>query len=99
MNARARVVIERFPTARLPPEIRDRLNFGSEVRIEVLPVDNPAENVPPLSAVLEAAAAWRDGSDDPVARVRAIREEWAARDEHNARIRAGDAETGAIQAP
>ena len=92
MNARARVVFERFPTSRLPPEIREKLNFGGDVRIEVQPADTAAEDVPPLSAVLESVAAWRDGSDDPVARVRAIREEWAARDEHSARIRASDAE-------
>jgi hypothetical protein len=92
MNARARVVIERFPTARLPPEIREQLDFGAEVRIEVRPVDSVTENLPSLGEILEAAAAWRSASDDPVARVRAIRREWAEREERNARIRAGDAE-------
>jgi hypothetical protein len=89
MNAKARVVIERYPTARLPPEIRDKLNFGGEVRIEVQPADIAAANVPPLSAILESVAALRDGSDDPVTRVR---EEWAGRDEQSARIRTGNAE-------
>ncbi len=92
MNAKARVVIDRFPTPRLPAEIRERVTFRAEVRIEVQPADMAAPDVPSLGAILESVAALRDGSDDPVARVRMIREEWAARDEQSARIRAGDAE-------
>lgn len=90
MNAKARVVIDRFPTARLPPEIRERLHFGAEVRIEVQPVDAADADPLPLSTILERAALRRDATDDPVARIRALREEWNARDARNAR--AGDAE-------
>lgn len=69
-----KIVRHHYPADLLPEDLRAGLSNGALVRIEV-------EEEKPLSRqelleLFEAAAKLPPATDDPVARIRALRDEW-----------------------
>lgn len=91
MDAKDRVVVERFPAEKLPDDFAEAQRLGAEVRIIFEPVAALEQEEMPLAKILDEMQSKRVFSADPVKRVRALRAEWDRRDELHDRIRAGDA--------
>ena len=73
-----KIVRESFPVSRLPQELRDEVGDAEYVRIEI---DVEARSAPTLAHLLRLAEEVRRQppiGDDPVARIRELRDEWDA---------------------
>jgi xanthine/CO dehydrogenase XdhC/CoxF family maturation factor len=91
MDTGDRVIIERYPTDKLPDGWEKGRSLGPEVRVVLERIPPPDEEDLPLARILEEMQNRRVFSGDPVQRIRALRAEWDHRDELHDRIRAGDA--------
>ncbi len=90
MDTNDRVVIERYPTDKLPNDWEQGRTLGAEVRVVLERISPSDEGDIPLTRILEEMQDRRTFSGDPVKRIRALRAEWDHRDEFHDRIRAGD---------
>ena len=82
-----RIVKRHYPAAKLPADLREGLDPGAEgvtVTVEAEPVRAPS-----FAAAFRRLEALRRGADDPVARVRAVRDEWDEREREIEALRTG----------
>ncbi|MFC7397681.1 hypothetical protein ACFQU1_10795 [Chelatococcus sp. GCM10030263] len=87
MDDRDRIVIDSYPVANLPEDLRRGHDLGAAVRVILEPIE--ADEDVPLTRILDEMQDQRVASDDPVERIRALRAEWDDRDEIMERIRRG----------
>jgi hypothetical protein len=88
MDETKRIIIDNYPVNRLPEEIREQFEPGSEVMLTVQARE--AREAPrTFSEIFEAMHDHRRLTDDPVARIRALRDS-SRRDKLHARIRRGE---------
>ena len=84
-----RIVIDSYPVANLPEDLRRGRDLGTDVRVILEPIEAAEEDDMPLTRILDEMQDQRVASDDPVERIRALRAEWDDRDEFLERIRRG----------
>jgi hypothetical protein len=70
-----KIVREHYPVDRLPEDLKVGLDPTQEVRI-VIEQDQPVRPVPTLTELLELRSQFKPATDDPVERIRKLRDEW-----------------------
>lgn len=89
MSETKRYVVEDYPLDRLPADVRSRFEDVERVRLTVEAVDaRPSRRT--IAEILKNAPRERALRDDPVERVRALRDEWGHREDLHAGIRRGE---------
>jgi hypothetical protein len=86
MDERKRHIIEDIPASELPEELRGGIDPTEIVTITVAVKDTPE---PSFAEIFASHHDSRVHSDDPVLRIRALREEWDDRDRLHDQIRRG----------
>ena len=74
-----RIVREHYPIDRLPPDLREGLDPAAHVRISIEVEKPPRRKLGEILDEIQAAQANADfpvATDDPVARIRKLRDEW-----------------------
>ncbi len=87
MNDTARTnLVDDYPAAKLPDDLRGAIDPRERVTITVVVSEGP---VATFHDIFESLHNSRVHSDDPVLRIRALREEWDERDRYLQSIRRG----------
>jgi hypothetical protein len=90
MNAVTRSnLVNDDPAEKLPDDLRGDIDRRERVTVSIVVKDEPAAS---FGDVFQSLHNSRVESDDPVMRVRALREEWDERDRFLAGIRRGGSE-------
>jgi hypothetical protein len=72
-----KIVRDHYPVSRLPDDLREGLAPGDVVRVVVENVEMPvASSRASLKQLLDEARSLRPIGDDPVDRIRKLRDEW-----------------------
>lgn len=71
-----RIVREHYPVEKLPADLREGMEPGETVRVTVEEVPHPDGSKERLAALLELARRAQPIGDDPVERIRRLRDEW-----------------------
>ena len=79
-------VVENYPAENLPDELRGPIDASETVTVEVFVSRRPSRTFTDIFDQLHEA---RVESDDPVMRIRALREEWEDRDRYQRTIARG----------
>lgn len=74
-----RIVREHYPVERLPEDLRAELGAVSSVRISIEAEVQPSRNIEAILKDIQERKArgdWPLATDDPVERIRKLRDEW-----------------------
>jgi hypothetical protein len=71
-----KIVRERYPASQLPDDLRVGLDSKAHVRVTIEQESPVSEDASRLRAMLVAARRASPADDDPVSRIRKLRDEW-----------------------
>jgi hypothetical protein len=69
-------IVENYPVEKLPPELREGLVQGEKVRVIIEEIPSRDTSKERLQELLNLADRASPIGDDPVARIRKLRDEW-----------------------
>lgn len=69
-------IVENYPVEKLPPDLREGLGQGEKVRVIIEEIPSLDTSEERLQELLDLARRASPIGDDPVERIRKLRDEW-----------------------
>ena len=69
-------IVENYPVEKLPPDLREGLGQGEKVRVIIEEIPSLDTSEERLQELLDMARRASPIGDDPVKRIRKLRDEW-----------------------
>jgi hypothetical protein len=71
-----KIVREHYPVENLPEDLRTGLDPAKQVRVVIEQADEAGISLPTMTELQELRSKFKPAIDDPVERVRKLRDEW-----------------------